>query len=295
MQKARSIAFTCDFLRSEFAGGKLTCTQFGNLDWLVQMLDIGTFERRWGINAQVVIPSPELLGVGLGRASEPLLALYKDDPVQGWAQLYDGDELPAFKETIDRLLIHDLIVGFELPPVLKKILHEAGKRYLSLYIHPARFLRDLCFFATSNCGFISDAIARYPIPEREVSMQLRRIRAMLSRRRPTAFSIPSGVPVIAGQTQYDAALIDKGRFASLTHFQAEMEDLLRDYTEVLYLEHPYATQNRASLEFLRSDLRKTVVSLRTNAYGVIFSDADIPCVISLSSSLGIEAGYASQR
>ncbi|WP_018437955.1 hypothetical protein [Paraburkholderia atlantica] len=292
MQKIRKVAFTCDFLRVTFNKGKVGNSQYRNLDWLVRIVDGDAFSRKWGVETEVVLPPLEQQSFGHLCENDALCVQYAAASEETWAALYDGEDLPVFGGTLGRLLVNDLIVGFELPPVLKRVLNRAGKKYLSIHIHPTRFLGDLCFFTTTNCTEISATLSAFPDPERESSTRARRLRALLSRRRAPAFGIPNGLPVLIGQTRHDAVLIDQGRFASLTDFRTQIEASLQNYGDVIFLEHPYESQNGASVEFLRSELGKSVISLRTNAYGVIFSPADIPCVLTLSSSLGHEATFA---
>lgn len=295
MQKIRRVAFTCDFLRVTFNSGKVGNSQYRNLDWLVRIVGSDAFLRKWGVEAEVIVPPVAQQSFSHLGENDALCAQYAADSDRTWAALYDAEDLPIFEGTLERLLVNDLIVGFELPPVLKRVLNRAGKKYLSIYIHPTRFLRDLCFFATTNCSEINATLSAFPNPELETSMQVRRLRALLSRLRAPAFEIPNGLPVLVGQTRYDAVLINQGRFWSLADFPTQLEASLKNFGDIIFLEHPYQSQNGVSLEFLRSELGKTVVSFRTNAYGVIFSEADIPCVLSVSSSLGHEARFAGRR
>jgi hypothetical protein len=75
-----------------------------------------------------------------------------------------------------------------------------------------------------------------------------------------------------------------------------LEAELRDFDEIVFLEHPYRPNQGEVVAYLRGVLGKTVVSTNANGYGVLLSAVDLPKVMTLSSSLGVEAaamGYSS--
>ncbi|AOK28841.1 hypothetical protein AQ611_04775 [Burkholderia singularis] len=294
MQTIRRIALTCDFLRVDLSRGKADNGQYRNLDWLVQILGVLAFESKWGVRADVIVPPLDSAGLRASLTSD-IHAQYLADSPAAWAALYDADDLPAFADTVAALLEYDLIVGFELPPVLKRLLARGGKTYLSLHIHPLRFLRDLCFYGYSNSAEVCDMLSAFGVPDHEIAMQVRRLRALFFRRHIPAFDVPAQTPVLIGQTPCDAALIRDGRFVQWRDCRQSLDAQLAGYDEIFFLEHPYEVKNGAVTEFLRSELGKSVTSVRANGYGFIFSSCDIPFFLSLSSSLGLEAQHAGQR
>ena len=66
-------------------------------------------------------------------------------------------------------------------------------------------------------------------------------------------------------------------------------DELAPFDTVVFLEHPYSPNSASVIEYLRYSLPKNVIAVRGNNYGLMFSNREIPIVITLSSSLGVEA------
>ena len=64
-----------------------------------------------------------------------------------WARRYDGNEVDAHAGFVGELEGVDVVVGFELPPAIKRVIHAQGVRYISFHIHALRFLPDLCLGA----------------------------------------------------------------------------------------------------------------------------------------------------
>jgi hypothetical protein len=119
---------------------------------------------------------------------------------------------------------------------------------------------------------------------------------LFRRRLLPALAIPRGVPALIGQTEFDSVLIKDGRFARWSDYHDLLEAELRDFDEIVFLEHPYRPNQGEVVAYLRGVLGKTVVSTNANGYGVLLSAVDLPKVMTLSSSLGVEAaamGYSS--
>jgi hypothetical protein len=288
----RSVALTCDFLRVQPKSDNFVNFQTRNLAWLEQMIGAKSNWHRWGVKTSTVVVPTEAKGFKLALGNNALYASYRGDPDQTWASLYDAEAVTVFPATFDALLQHDLVVGFELPPALKRALHFAGKRYISFYIHPVRFLRDLCFLVTTNSNEITNFIAPIEVPTSEVDFQVRKFSAFFARQQLPALSLPNDVPVLIGQTEKDSALIRKGCFTAWDEYEHELSDLLNSHPEIVFLEHPYREKSASITEYLRGKHGKTVISVRANSYGVIFTPAQIPFFLTLSSSLGTEARCA---
>lgn len=290
-----SVALTCDFLRAQPGPQGFANFQFRNLAWLEKMTGAQSTWGRWGVKTSVIsVPmQPQAFQRALGNDS--IFSGYVDNADQAWASLYDAEELKIFPETLDNLLEHDLVVGFELPPTLKRALNKAGKRYISFYIHPLRFLRDLCFLVTTNSNDIASLIAQDEVAPQEVDYQVRRFSALFSRMQLPALSLPEDVPVLIGQTEKDSVLIRDGRFTTWEDHESDLAEILAPYSEVIFLEHPYRQSSALSTEYFRGRHGKTVISVRSNSYGVIFSQAAAPFFLTLASSLGAEARCAGRE
>lgn len=287
-----SVALTCDFLRAQAEPQGFVNFQTRNLAWLERVIGAKNTWGRWGVKASVITAPTEAEAFRRALGNETIFSGYLNDADQTWAALYDVEDVAVFPALFDELLQHDLVVGFELPPTLKRALHRAGKRYISFYIHPVRFLRDLCLLVTTNSADIADLVAQGEVSPHEIDFQVRRFSALFSRLQLPALSLPDDVPVLIGQTEKDSVLIRDGRFTSWGDYDDDLAAMLGPYPEVIFLEHPYRQSSTLVTEHLRGRHGKTVISVRANSYGVIFSPLQTPFFLTLASSLGVEARCA---
>jgi len=290
----QSVALTCDFLRAQACLQGFVNFQPRNLAWLERVIGAKDTWARWGVKISVISVPSDADAFERCLGNKAVFSEYTNDSDQAWASLYDVEDTAIFPAVFDELLQHDLVVGFELPPTLKRAIHGAGKRYISFYIHPVRFLRDLCFFVTTNCSDTAALIAECEVSPHQIDFQVRRFKALFSRLRLPALALPDDVPVLVGQTEKDSVLIHSGRFATWGDYEDELARMLEAYPELIFLEHPYRPNSTVLTEYLRGRHKKTVISVRANSYGVIFSPTKIPFFLTLSSSLGTEARYAGQ-
>lgn len=290
----RRIAFAGDCLRFRLQAEAVVSGQAENLAWLRGLLagmaswkGAGVETRSFGTEA--IAKSFAEAGADHGRAE------YIADPESAWARRYDVALPDVLRSMFDEIASHDLIVGFELPPTLRRYLNNHGTPYINLVIHPLRFLRDLPFGVTTNSPPLQALLAVAAVPIREIEASVRRYRALFAKKHPPAVAIPGGLPVLIGQTDKDSVLIRAGDFAQWSDFEAELAEYLDPYPEVVFIAHPMGTNATQMAGFLRSRLGKTVVSTDANGYGVIFSEPGPPLALTLSSSLGVEAEAAGLR
>jgi hypothetical protein len=284
-----SVAFTCDFLRFAITDQGYSSFQPRNLAWLVEVLAGAGAWQSFGVETSVVMPPRDCAALESAIGSSAALTDYRDSADYAWALRYDRAEPDVFDSVFERLCQHDLVVGFEMAPTIRRLLHTRRKPYLNFYIHPLRFLRDLCLGATTNCPTIADSLRATAVGQHEIDSQVRRYRALFLRRQLALCTVPPGLPVLVGQTERDSVLIKEGRFAGWEDFADDIDRLLADFDEVVFLEHPYRPSSGPVLEYLRSVHGKTVIATNANSYGVLLSNGVIPMVLTLASSLGVEA------
>lgn len=286
---ASRVAFTCDFLRFVYGGGRYSSFQSRNLAWLVELLTGNLAWKQLGVDVNVVLPPTATAAFEQAVGNPNALSEYQQNADHAWAQRYDTSGLDIFPAELARLCEFDLVVGFEIPPTLKRHLHANGRPYVNFYVHPLRFLRDLCFGATTNVPAIADWLGSQQIPQFEIESQVRRFRALFVRRQPAACAVPPGLPILVGQTEFDSVLIRNGRFSRWEDHAEAIAQKLSGFEEVVFLEHPYRATSASVFDYLRSAHGKTVIATNANGYGTLFSNSAIPKVVTLASSLGVEA------
>jgi len=285
------VAIAGDCWRFQLHDSKVVSGQSENLAWLHGLLQGMESWKSVHVNVFALEGDTieELLFV---KGNEGKLADYAADPGLAWAKRYDVSEPDLFSVAIDELASFDLVIGFELPPTIRRRLNRRGTPYLNFAIHPLRFLRDLSFGITTNCDRLQPLVDASALPECEVNAQLRRYRAMFAKRHPPAVAIPAGLPLLIGQTDRDSALIQNGRFMHWFDFESEVAEHLTSFPALVFVEHPMGSNGALMAGYLRSRFGKTVISTNANGYGLIFSESQPPMTLTLSSSLGVEASAA---
>lgn len=287
----RRLAVAGDLSRLAVEGGRLVAPTRRNVEWLAELLRSVDALRQDDVQLDIVHPQArtpaDLARASMGSAAD--WDAYATDGTGAWAARFDAYQPLPFPALQRQLLEAHLVIGFELPPALKRLLHEQGRRYLSFHIHALRMLRDLCLGATTNCPLIADALARQIVPAIEVQAQVHRFRALCRFHRQPAFALPDGLPVLVGQTERDSVLIQDGRFVDWPDREDALAAALQGFDELVFIEHPFRNDSRRTTEYLRCRHGKTVIATTANGYGLLLSAETVPKVLTLSSSLGVEA------
>lgn len=285
------MAVAGDLARLSVEQGHLVAPTRRNVEWLAELLRSVNALRQDGLQLEVVHPPARARGDAAVAAmgGTAVWGAYTASAADAWAQRFDDPQTLPFPGLQQQLLESELVIGFELPPALKRLLHGQGRRYVSFHIHALRLLRDLCLGATTNCPLIAEALARHAVPDIEVQAQVQRFRALCRFHPLPAFAFPEGLPVLVGQTEGDSVLIERGRFIDWPDRDDALAHALLGFDEVIFIEHPFRADSRRVTEYLRCRHGKTVVATNANGYGLLLSARDVPKVLTLSSSLGVEA------
>ena len=286
---AQRVAFTADFFRCSVTGGRYRSSQARNAAWLREVVTGGLAWQRQSLELQTVFPAEGSAVAAAGKLGPAALAEYTAEAELAWARRYDSDKLVDFDACLTALGRADLVVGFELSPSLKRHLHRQQRPYISFHVHALRMLRDLCLGATTNDPAIAGLLAGVAVPDEEVVRQVRRFRALCAFHRVPALAFPAGLPVLIGQTARDSIIIEGGRFADWPDREDELAAALRGHDACVFIEHPFRSDSHKVCEYLRCRHGKAVIATNANGYGALLSTRDIPEVLTLSSSLGVEA------
>lgn len=286
---ASRVAFSGDFLRFQPVDGRFSSWQTRNIAWLREIVSGTPAWRRPGLHIETVCPAPGMALSAQNGVGAAALDDYRSDAEAAWARRYDTADPDVFAPQFRALAAADLVVGFEMPPTLKRLLHRNGRPYISLQIHALRMLRDLCFGATTNCPYIAHELQRCLLPAAAVDTQVSRHRAACAALNLPVFKMPIGLPVLIGQTERDSILIQDGHFQGWSDHREAVAEALHGHDALILLEHPYRPSSIDIAEHLRTEHGKTVFSTNANGYGVLLLNPGIPVVLTLASSLGVEA------
>lgn len=287
----RSVTFVGDWLRCvPGPSGRVQVVQAGNVAWLSRLL-----APALGVaigDLKIVMPCSDAAVFAHEVGDPELVRRYHLDPVRTWTGLYDG-ELPdgCFATLFDRIGHNDLVIGFEIPPVMRRMLAGRGLDYISFHNHPLRFLKDLTFGAHTNAPKLRSSLEAIACEPLEIERQAARFSARFARLDPIQARLPVDCPLLFGQTNDDASLIFNGRLAHWRDFAQELNGELRNHSEIALVRHPHAQWQLETIEFFRSTLGKTVIAIAGNSYQLIMSGHPHSKVLTLSSSIGAEASF----
>lgn len=282
------IALAGDWFRAHPSQGVDAGTVRSNVRWLAGMMSDAFDLPMQHQNIVMPVVTPD--GFRADLEDGALADRYDEDPQAAWLTSFDGGAaLAAFPRLLDRLAGADVVVGFELPPVMRRGIASRGGRYVSIHVHPLRFLPDLAFGVHSNCPAIQQAIVAISIAEDVAKPQVARFSARLSRLASSQAELPDGCPVLFGQSTSDASLIEAAEISTWQDHRERLTELLDGHDQVAFIRHPYVNWPVQTIEWLRHELDKTVIAMAGNGYPVIMSGRRLGPVISLSSSIGVEA------
>ncbi len=255
-----------------------------NIRWLHQIVG-PTIHRLTGLPVNEYAPAPtqpfwEHFFAIADHAELPAAEL--------WRRMYQGplsDEVTALlREPFD----NSLVLGFELPPGMRQFFEQQGIAYINCFIHPVRFYDDLVLGLTTNIDAIGPMLHTYSLPE-EHFHTVANLHAGRAVKATATFDVPDGSALLIGQTVGDQALMHPDRFVTLTDYQEPLRQILSLHPRVLYVPHPYARPVEGDWAMLRG-LGRGIELCRQNVYRLL-SMPQVTHVVTISSSVGMEAGY----
>jgi hypothetical protein len=198
----------------------------------------------------------------------------------------DSADLPEMV----RVALHSfsgLVIGFEIPPSICRWLSNAGVPYLSFFIHPVRFLPDLLFAVSTNSKYADRVLAKWSV-DIDVAFEYANVlRALCIGDMPDQTFIQTGSALFIGQTAHDASIVRNGEMISPHNCINELQTLAERYPDMLISPHPLE-RITTMVNLLR--LLKCGTLVNQNSYSLL-SHESIDTVITLSSSLGVEARF----
>jgi hypothetical protein len=283
ISKVDRIIFTSDFLKvDDRSPDRLKSPQNLNIRWIATLLG-PVFEGLLKKDVQVFLeadyPDP-LSRIAIYRS------LFREFSTAGWASLYEGLGDDVIERRIAERFSGSLVISYEAPPYLVKILTRNKIPFIDLNVHPVRFLPDYLFGIRTNIPKIQKRLPHLSVPETVMSDFARVSLARTTRVYQNRPFMP-GASVFFGQISVDSSLIANGMMADREHVSSALLHMKANSSEVYYKAHPHA-EDVPGLKAFVQDLG--VKWLESNAYDVLGAP-ELQGVGGMSSGVLHEAGY----
>ena len=181
---------------------------------------------------------------------------------------------------------YELVIGYELTEATVKLLKSINAKYINIWLHPIRYLDDELFLIESNIQDFRSSIDKYKVSENSFIVNAAYAKSFLNRKYP--IKIDKNSCVFFGQTSNDKTLRTRNGYLSVSDYREDLCRLGSLFNTVYYAKHPLRNDN-LEFEMIKEIFKKVIVS-SYNSYSLI-SSPDISLVITISSSIGMEAYY----
>lgn len=281
------LVFTSDLLKLDDRSADIQRNpQRINIDW-IHALFSQSFAEHLGVD-RVGVEYGDERGYGSARW-QVYSKLGLPLETASWARIFDGDA--DLMEVIEPVVLDrvqgGLVVGFELPPYMLKVLARNSIPYVDFAIHPIRYLPDYMFGVRTNVGPWRERIRACALPE-----SVMRDFARISRSRTVRVMrdrLPDeGSVLFLGQIEVDASLIAEGKMAGTEDVERALTELSFLYSKIYYKHHPHHRDPK-SLKRMVQDFRRCEW-LEVNVYDA-FGCGRFDLIATLSSGAAIEAKY----
>jgi len=198
-----------------------------------------------------------------------------------WAWLFSDPEAQnAVADLIGPLREADLIVGFEMPPNMIRVLNGMGLRFVDITQDPMRFCPDLFFRVRGNDPTMTARVAKWEVSDATVRTEADRLQARIVPGRHGAASV-----LFVGQVEIDSSLIANATLTRVDRFITEIEQELAGRA-LLLKPHPMAPKSQDLLTLYKNFPKSRFIV--ENIYALLASPT-IEHVVTLSSSVAAEA------
>ncbi|MCW1955931.1 MAG: glycosyltransferase [Roseobacter sp.] len=247
------------------------------LDWLepalAQTFAASAAARLWEADDLNSLPVSEIY------------ASYDVDPGSvGWIQLYRAEPNYQTLELLRAYFEGSFVIGFELSPFQKAAFNVLGVPYVSIAIHPVRFMDDYKFMLNSNFGNLQ-ALLPFAVSQEQIGFAAQLRRAQF---RQTSLDLRGRAAVLFGQVEIDTALIGERGLVSLQDHITEVSELCAEFDTIYFKPHPYGA-NVAEQALVLSQFENVKFSTH-NPYALLAAP-EVEAVAALTSSVLTEAPY----
>lgn len=277
----KKILITGDILRVT-EGGKPTQTI--NINWLYHLI-------RPSLEMLCKLPVSAVTFKGDANCLATGLYSINRLPMQlsSWVKLFNKWPNAREQALLYQVFQDSLVVGFEIPEIIKMGFEELDIPYVDFTIHPVRFMDDLIFGLRSNIADLGDGLRDWMVCDEEMHVAAGIALASLSRLpRIKECEGSDNIALFACQTNDDKVLIRNGALTKAEDFLDEFAEMSSLHSKILVKPHPYAPQNNVALALTR--LFPNTELIDANFYHLLSHDK-VTHVYSLTSSTSIEAAY----
>jgi glycosyltransferase involved in cell wall biosynthesis len=225
--------------------------------------------------------------------SMPVAQIYQEydvDPsTSGWIQLYRAKPTKGLIDILRPFFEGHFVIGFELSPLQTVAFDMLGIPYVSLAIHPLRFMQDYKFMINSNIGDFQPLLPFSDTRDQiYFAAQLRRAEL----RGKIQLDLAADSAILFGQVEIDAALIGPRGVISLHDHLGEVSELCKRYENVYFKPHPYGGNGKEQARILAQFNNLHFVS--HNPYALLAAP-QIEVVAALTSSILTEAHFFGKK
>lgn len=161
-----------------------------------------------------------------------------------------------------------------------------GFKYIDIWVHPVRFMRDLAFAVRSN--FLD--LGKFTLRHYEIENEAQRMRASMAHQ--PGVRMKDDAMLLIGQTEADKSVMHKGRFWSLKDFKPHILEEAKKHSMVIFKPHPFAQSSPDEVrEFLFKDEGIEVETVKNVSVYKLLCQSQVAKVVGLSSSVLEEARW----
>lgn len=197
-----------------------------------------------------------------------------------WITEWCNNKVFENKSLIKTIQSAHCVIGFELIKGQIEFLNQQKVKWINISIAPIRFLNDLCFQIDSNTVDLDKL-------EKIRNYEIKYMAGTVMMKYPNHILDPDSC-IIFGQTKYDSSVFYKDKFKDLLCYKEEISKIISKYKRIYYKPHPFDNIGKNNtveiLDFFNAELID-------NNYYEILSSSNVKGVISINSSVRIEATY----
>lgn len=278
---------TGDIFRPFRVGERWESATWKNVRWLDGIA--GTAARVAGWDVSTVSWDPALRR-SRGNIDIPAIFDALGLPVSraGWIELLGYPKLPeAIENDLRAMFDADLVIGYEMPDHLLRILDRAGTAVIDVILHPVRFLDDVMFALRTNRADIHALLTRHAVPRETMILQAGLIKSKAAWMKPP-LPLRPGATLVLGQVGDDRAAINvaTGKCHTLADHADKLLELCTQSSMVLFKPHPYDAEQSQNAVTMR---RLQCVQWTSANFYHLIAQPEIDMVCALNSSGLVEA------